>query len=387
MEEKNKNNGERLDAAGQERVEVSLLISEANCRAIFDAANDAIFIHNMETGEIYDANRKASEMYGYSREEMRRLNVEAISSGAPGYTQDDALQRIRRAAEGEPQLFEWPAKNRSGRLFWVEVNLKRAVIGGRGCLLAIVRDITERKKAEEELEQAMEELKRSNEELEKFAYIASHDLQQPLLVVDGFLKLLQRRYRDRLDPDAHSFIESAVDGVTQMHDLIRDLLEYARAGRGKDFEPVDCSTCLERAIMGLKVDIEESGAEITHDALPELMASPTHLTQLFQNLLGNAIKYRREETPRVHVSAAKKDGDWVFGVRDNGIGIAPEHTGRIFDIFQRLHGREEYPGTGIGLAVCKKIVERHGGRIWVESEPGRGSTFYFTVPDRKRRRL
>ncbi len=255
--------------------------------------------------------------------------------------------------------------------------------GAVQAVLSSGEDITARKRAEEKLEQAMGELKRSNAELEQFAYIASHDLQQPLLIVDGFLKLIQRRYVDKLGPDGNEFIESALDGARQMQSLIRDLLEYARVGRDKPFEPSDCSACLQRSLANLKVAIEESGAIITNDALPVVVADPTQVTQLFQNLISNAVKYRSEDPPRVHISAKRNGREWTFCVRDNGMGIAPENTGRIFDIFQRLHNKNEYPGTGIGLAICKKIAERHGGRIWAESGPGKGSTFYFTIPDRE----
>ena len=252
--------------------------------------------------------------------------------------------------------------------------------GNIQAVLSSGEDVTRRKRAEERLKQAMEELKRSNAELEQFAYIASHDLQQPLLVVDGFLKLLQRRYKGKLGSDADEFIGAALDGTKQMQTLIRDLLEYARVGRGKISDPVDASDCLDRALANLKMAIEESAAVITHDGLPEITANATLLTQLFQNLLSNAIKYRREEPPRIHIAVAKRETNWLFSIRDNGIGIAPEHTERIFDAFYRLHSRTERQGSGIGLAVCKKIVERHGGHIWVESEKGKGSTFHFTIP-------
>ncbi len=257
----------------------------------------------------------------------------------------------------------------------------------------LAKEITNRKRAEEELKGYAAKLERSNQELEQFAYIASHDLQEPLRMVASYTQLLGRRYKGKLDSDADEFIAYAVDGATRMQGLINGLLSYSRVGtKGKDFEPTECEAVFDRTLDNLQKAVEESGAKVTHDPLPTVMADDMQLGQLFQNLIGNAIKFRSEEHPSIHVSCERieesaignrqsaMNNGWVFSVRDNGIGLDPEFTGRIFIIFQRLHKRGEYPGTGIGLAVCKKIVERHGGRIWVESDPGKGSTFYFTIP-------
>jgi two-component system, chemotaxis family, sensor kinase Cph1 len=253
----------------------------------------------------------------------------------------------------------------------------------------ISRDITARKRAEEALEDQARELKRSNTELEQFAYVASHDLQEPLRMVASYTQLLGRRYRGKLDHEADEFISYAVEGATRMQVLINDLLAYSRVGtRGKPFALMNCNEVLARTLANLKIAIEESGGKVTHDNLPQIMADGTQLTQLFQNLIGNALKFRSPEgRPEIHISAvlrasnAGRSGfEWLFAVRDNGIGVEARYYERIFIIFQRLHTREQYPGTGIGLAVCKKIVERHGGAIWVESTPGKGSTFYFTAP-------
>jgi PAS domain S-box-containing protein len=365
------------------RTQDELRRNEANYRAIFDAANDAIFVHDTETGAILDVNPKMTEMYGYTPEEARQINVEDISSGEPPYAQDDALQWIGKAVEGEPQIFEWRSKDKAGRTFWVEVNLKRAVLADEDRLLAIIRDVTQRKRAEEDLERYAEDLARSNAELQEFAYVASHDLQEPLRMVGSYVQLLAKRYQGRLDPDADEFIGFAVEGVERMERLINDLLEYSRVGtRGKPFEPTDSEAVLAESLENLKTGIQESRAEVTHDPLPTVNVDPLQLEQVLRNLIGNAMKFRREdEPPRIHVSAEKSDHEWVFSVRDNGIGIAPEHVGRLFQIFERLHPAGRYPGTGMGLAICKKIVERHGGRIWVESELGTGSTFYFTIPE------
>ncbi len=248
-------------------------------------------------------------------------------------------------------------------------------------------DITERKRAEEKLEALAADLERSNRELERFAYVASHDLQEPLRMVTSYLQLIERRYSDRLDGDAREFMGYAVDGANRMKALINDLLAYSRVGtRGKPFGAVDCETILAQATANLQIAIEESAAVVTHDPLPAVTGDAGQLAQLLQNLIGNAIKFHGAAPPRIHIAArqtfevSETSKVWELSVRDNGIGIDPRYFDRIFAIFQRLHTRDEYPGTGIGLAMCKKIVERHGGRIWVESQPGQGATFYFTIP-------
>ena len=268
----------------------------------------------------------------------------------------------------------------------------------------------ERRLSQEALVERTRELERSNADLEQFAYVASHDLQEPLRAVTSYAQLLAKRYADQLDAKANKYIGYVVDGGNRMQRLIQDLLNYSRVGRkGNLFQSISCNQVLAQALANLSISIRRSGATVTSDPLPQVMADEGQLIQLLQNLISNAIKFKGEPPPKIHVSAvnqvdekqstaeretvprrsspiAKTDNNWLFSVRDNGIGIQSEYRERIFTLFQRLHSRQEYSGTGIGLAVCQKIVERHGGEIWVESEFGKGSTFYFTIPIHRGRR-
>ena len=242
-------------------------------------------------------------------------------------------------------------------------------------------EIIVRKRTQEALKNTLVDLERSNKDLEQFAYVASHDLQEPLRMVASYTQLIEKRYAEKLDQDGRDFIKFAVSGANRMQTLINDLLSYSRIGtRANPLIPLDAHVPLGQARLNLNKTIGEASAIITNDELPVVMADETQLTQLFQNLIGNAIKFHKDgESPRIHIAAQQKTGEWVFSVQDNGIGIEAQYLQRIFVIFQRLHAREDYPGTGIGLAICKRIIERHGGKIWVESQPGRGSTFYFTL--------
>jgi PAS domain S-box-containing protein len=286
-----------------------------------------------------------------------------------------------------PFISEYRMLTSSGQVVWFrdEAVIVRDKNDKPLFLQGIMYDLTElmihRNNLEELVEKRTNELKRSNTDLQQFAYAASHDLQEPLRVIGGFVRLLAKRYKGKLDSEADEFIWHTVEGVKRMENLIKDLLAYSQIGtRGKDFKPSDCSLVIKEALVNLQTAIEESHAKITCDVLPIVMADTSQLSRLFQNLIGNAIKFHGKRIPEIHVSAGREANDWVFSVKDNGIGIDQKDAGRIFIIFQRLHSREEYPGTGIGLAICKRIVERHSGRIWVESEPGKGSTFYFTIP-------
>src|SRR5439155_14902324 len=277
---------------------------------------------------------------------------------------------------------EFAARRKDGTEFPIELSLATWETSEGAFFTGIIRDLTEHKQAEQAAE-----LARSNADLQAFAYVASHDLQEPLRMVTSFLDQLRNRYKDKLDAEADEYIGYAVDGATRMQQLVSDLLAYSRVSMPlAELSPIDCETVLEEVLSTLARAAQEGGVVITHDPLPTVVADRIQMTQVLKNLVANAIKFRIARTSRVHISAARTGTEWLFSVRDNGIGIGPEHRERIFAIFQRLHVGGEYPGTGIGLASCKRIVELHGGRIWVESQPGEGSTFFFTVPARAKAR-
>jgi PAS domain S-box-containing protein len=375
----------RMNSDLEQRVaERSAQLQTANAynRSLLEASLDPLVTIGVD-GKITDVNAATEAVTGCARAML-------IATDFSDYFTDPekaraGYQQVFR--EGWVRDYPLEVRRRDGHITSVLYNasLYRDEGGKVIGVFAAARDVTERKRAEEKILRYAEDLKRSNQELEHFAYVASHDLQEPLRTVSSFSQLLARRYQGRLDDDAHDFIDFIVDGASRMQTLINDLLAFSRIGtRGNPFEQVACEKILKHATENLDAAIAESGAAITHDPLPTVKADRTQLTQLFQNLFGNAIKFRREgEAPRIHVSAAPQDGTWHFSVRDNGIGIAPEYFDRIFVLFQRLHGRQEYPGTGMGLAICKKIVERHRGRMWVESEPGTGSIFHFTIPNER----
>jgi PAS domain S-box-containing protein len=385
---------------------------------LLDLAHDAIMVRDLD-GRIAFWNQGAAERYGWSKQEAGgRLTHQLLQTRFPQPLEEITAELLRESFwEGELEH-----SRRDG---------KRIVVASRWVLqrrndkseavMEINNDITERKRAEEslrkahgELEQRVQErtrdlktsnellelevaerkraqsilaqqsaeLARSNSELEQFAYIASHDLQEPLRMVGSYVQLLERNYKNLFDAKGEEYIAYAVDGAKRMQMLINDLLSYSRVGtRGNEFALTDCAGVVGLAIRNLQKAIQESGATITCDPLPTVLADKMQLLQLFQNLLANAIKFRADPYPEIRITAKHTDGLWQFAVKDNGIGIEQRHFERIFLIFQRLHSRREYPGTGMGLAICKKIVDRHGGTIWPVSEPGMGTTFFFTLPD------
>jgi len=369
------------DITKRKQMEEALRQSEERYRTILEDIKETYFETDL-AGRFTFVNDVGCRRLGYSREEMMGMNNRQLTDEETAKKVFQAFSEVYRT--GEPRKGgEWEIirKDGSKNVFEIWASLIRDSEGKPIGFRGTSRDISERKQAEEALKEKTEALARSNQELEQFAYVASHDLQEPLRMVTSYVQLLARRYKGKLDSNADDFIKFAVDGATRMYTLINGLLTYSRVGsQGKPFEPTNCETTLQQSLDNLRVTMEENGAMVTHDILPTVMGDSSQLGQLFQNLIGNAIKFRRDEPPRIHISATLNGKTWTFSVRDNGIGIAPEFRERIFIIFQRLHGREKYPGTGIGLATCKKIVERHGGHIWVESEAGRGATFYFTLP-------
>lgn len=325
-------------------------------------------------GNIRTVNGATCALLGYSEQELLGQPLAGVVDGTVlsggEHRGQHNIEMVYRTKDARrlPVLFSSALlRGRDGRLQGV---------------VCVAQDLTDRKRAEEAMRAYAQELARSNAELEQFAYVASHDLQEPLRMVASYTQLLARRYKGRLDADADEFIGFAVDAATRMQRLINDLLAYSRVGtRGKPFEPTNLSEVVDQVLATLKLAIEEGGARVTRDPLPTVMADATQMGQLFQNLIGNAIKFRKKDTPlHIHVSVAPHGREWRVEVADNGIGFEPAYAERIFVIFQRLHTVAEYPGTGIGLAICKKIVERHRGRIWADASPGRGSTFSFTLP-------
>jgi PAS domain S-box-containing protein len=374
-----------LEARVQQRTG-ELRVSEERYRALAQAAPDMVFVIDREDRVQY-LNDFAARQFGMNAEEAIGKPRAVLFPGAAGEQQQLHLQQVMKT--GAPHQSESSIRL-GAREVWLSTWLvpMRDQAGQATAVMGVSRDITQRKQAEDQLRAFSLDLERSNKELEQFAYVASHDLQEPLRMVASYVQLLARRYRGKLDADADAFIGFAVDGASRMQDMINDLLAISRVGtRGKPFAKTPLDDVLYDVLENLKIVLAESGAEVTHEPLPTVMGDSVQLGQLLQNLIANAIKFRGDEPPRVHISVRREGGDmragratWVFSIHDNGIGMDPQYFDRVFLIFQRLHSREEYPGTGIGLAISRKIVERHGGRIWVESAPGQGATFHFTLP-------
>jgi PAS domain S-box-containing protein len=371
------------DISVRRAAETHLAQMEGRYRGLLEAAPDAMVVVNV-AGDIVLLNVQAEKQFGYRRDELVGQQVKNIIP--EGFAERLVADALRSTADALAQQIgagiELTARRKDGSDFPIEIMLSPLESAEGILVTAAIRDISTRKKAEAHLLLKIDELKRSNEELGNFAYIASHDLQEPLRMVASYTQLLSRRYKGKLDADADEFIAFAVDGASRMQRLIQDLLSYSRVGtKGKDLIDTSSEAALQQALLNLRGTIQETGAQVTHDPLPTVLADEMQLTQLFQNLVGNAIKYQEKSgVPSIHISAVR-DGEkqWTFSVKDNGLGIDPQYFEKIFGMFQRLHKREEFAGTGIGLAICKKIVERHGGSISVESQPGHGSTFHFAL--------
>jgi PAS domain S-box-containing protein len=382
--------GMAIDITERRAAEQAREKSEANYRLLAENTTDVVTIMDMELNIVW-LSSSSEKLTGYTREEQRRLPIarqmtqESLERAITQFADELEREKCGGVALDRHADLQLEIYHKDGHTLWTENKIQfiRDSEGTPVNILMQGRDITARKKAEDALQKTLEDLKRSNEELEQFAYVASHDLQEPLRMVSSYVQLLEKRYKDSLDQDAHDFIGYAVNGARRMQNLINDLLSYSRVGtRGKPFKPVESLDIFNAAINNLEVAIAEAGATVEHGELPRVVVDEIQMTQVLQNLVGNAVKFHGAIPPVVRVDAVRKDGDWVFSVKDNGIGIDPQFYERIFLVFQRLHGNE-YPGTGIGLSVARKIVQRHGGQIWLESQPGAGTTFYFSIPARE----
>jgi PAS domain S-box-containing protein len=355
---------------------------ESRISSMVEAAPMAMVMVDRK-GCIVLVNADTEKLFGYRRDELLGRPIEVLlpqrfQMAHPALREEFFQAPDARRTGAGRDLF---AVRKDGSEFPVEIGLNPLDTDEGMFVLSGIVDVTERKRAEEILHKKTEELARSNQDLEQFAYVASHDLQEPLRAVSGSVQLLQRRYGDKLDARADEYIAHAVDGAARMQELIRDLLAYSRVGRTEDpLQTANCDVALDQALKNLRTAIEESGITVTRDTLPIVRGIPAQLSLLFQNLIGNAVKFRRkDQAAHVHIAARACEANWELSVTDDGIGIDPQHFERIFVIFQRLNRRREYPGTGIGLALCKRIIERHGGRIRVESSQGTGTTFSFTL--------
>jgi len=386
----------REEIAERKLAERALRESQERFAAIFDSVNDAIFVLDLRTSAILDVNSTMCAMYGCSRAEALATTIADISSGDPPYTAQDVLAWGRRAAEVGPQLFEWRAKDKAGRLFWVEVNMRRARISGSDRLLVAARDITDRKAAEEkirllneELEQRVRErtaeLEAANRELESFSYTVSHDLRSPLRAIEEYARILVEEHGASLNEAARRISAVIGDSTRQMKQLISDLLTFSQVGRAElSFSPVDMGSIARSVLETLMTPEIRARVETRIAALPPVTGDETMLRQVWVNLLSNAIKFSSKQA-RAHVEVGCREGDdgTVFHVTDDGVGFDMRYADKLFEAFHRLHGMGEFEGTGVGLAIVHRVIQRHGGRVWAESSPGGGAAFYFTIPDRR----
>ncbi len=374
--------GDQEDRQGIER---GLKESEERVRLLLDSTAEAICGMDLGFNCVF-ANASCLRLLGVAESDLIGHNVDDLLH----FSHDkadvaDALGGIFETfkTRGSAHFDEVTLRRKDGTPFPAELWLYPIMRNGDiiGSVMTFL-ELTEKKALARSLETTLENLARSNKDLEQFAYVASHDLQEPLRVIAGYLQLLSNRYKGKLDKEADRFITKAIDASLRMSELVNDLLQYSRVEmRGNPLQLIDMDDLLDRAIENLRAAISAPEAKVTRVNLPEVMGDQSQIVRLFQNLIGNALKFQRKDVrPVIHIGVERHGDEWVFAVRDNGIGIAAEHYGRIFEIFQRLHTRQEYSGTGIGLSICKRIVERHGGRIWCESTVGEGATFRFTIP-------
>jgi PAS domain S-box-containing protein len=362
------------------RIGGALRESEEKFRAL--AENSPDIISRLDKELRYKYINHGSNTLGLSSANLIGKKLEDIAplNGITKIWMESAI-KVLKTGEIQEMEFEFPSIH--GLKFFHSYIVPEYNNSEIESLLVVSHDVTQRKQLEEELKETVKELRHSNAELQQFAYVASHDLQEPLRTIASFTQLIERRYKDKLDPDADEFIGYIVDAAKRMQTLINDLLNYSRVATGKkEFELIDTEETLKSALSNLNTAIRENNAEIAHENLPKIMADKRQMIQLFQNLIGNAIKFKKPEVhPKIHIKATKdeNENEYIFSIQDNGIGMEPQYVERIFTIFQRLHTTGEYEGTGIGLAISKRVVERHGGQIWVESKFGKGSTFYFTI--------
>ena len=366
------------DISKRKVAEKELKEAEIRYRTTFEQSPDGILIVDLDSLKAIEFNKAICEILGYSKEEFGKLRISDIDING-----SEARIHVGKVLKEGRDDFQTKFQTKSGLIKDMFITAKVINLSGKTCIQAIARDITERKKGENALLETLEKLKNSNLELEQFAYVASHDLQEPLRMISNFTQLLEKRYKNKLDEDANDFIHYIVDGASRMQNLIDNLIIYSRIdSRGKSFKLTDTNIVLDNVISYFRQIIEETNAVITIDPLPLIIADESQMIQLFQNLISNALKFRSDKEPRIHITGEVSERDWIFSVRDNGIGVESKNFDRIFMMFQRLHKKEEYDGRGIGLAICKKIVRRHGGKIRVESELGIGTTFHISIPRR-----
>ncbi|HMF32549.1 MAG TPA: PAS domain S-box protein, partial [Candidatus Lokiarchaeia archaeon] len=370
------------DITEHRQMEQKLQENEEKYRLLFESSTDAITVNgvlnNQEPGCFLEVNKVACQLFGYTKEEMLQLtpldllDPEMIS----------VIPSFREKLFRDNHLLHetvYVAKDRTK--IPVELHTRLFELKGQPAVLSIIRNITKRKEGEALIQQYVAKVERSNRELEQYATIISHDLKTPLVSILGFSELLDKKYEDLLNPEALDFVQSIIRSGKRMQEMINSLLTLARLKvREEDLELVDCEDIISQVLEDMQFPISEAGANITHDTLPVVKGVKTLLSQVFANLIGNAIKFHGSEPPAVHIAVVNLDTEWQFSVQDNGIGFDPQLAGALFTIFRRFHTQAEYPGTGVGLSICKKIVEQHGGSIWAESQVGEGATFFFTLP-------